>query len=84
LRVIVTGAAGNGAFFGAQPDTTIKLAGFAYAFEHLEIGAHELLKRVAQRAGDQETVALAERTLADERPAAGRIAATWDHAAVTA
>jgi ferritin-like metal-binding protein YciE/nucleoside-diphosphate-sugar epimerase len=73
-----------GAFFGAQPDTTIKLAGFAYAFEHLEIGAYELLKRVAERAGDHETVELAERTLAEERLAAERIAATWDRAAVAA
>ena len=26
-----------GAFFGAQPDTPAKLAGFAFAFEHLEL-----------------------------------------------
>ena len=79
-----SGGLNIGAFFGAQPDTTIKIAGFAYAFEHLEIGAYELLRRVAERAGDRETVALAERTLSDERAAAERIAATWDHAAVTA
>ena len=46
------GALNWGGFFGAQPDTPAKLAGFAYAFEHLEIGAYELLRRVAQRAGD--------------------------------
>ena len=28
-----------GVFFAAQPDTPVKLAGFAYAFEHLEIAA---------------------------------------------
>jgi UDP-glucose 4-epimerase len=67
-----------GGFFGAQPDTTTKLAGFAFAFEHLEIGAYELLLRVARRVGDEETVAMAERTLAEERIAAERIAATWD------
>ena len=44
--------AGYATIFGAQPDTPAKLAGFAYAFEHLEIGAYELLRRVAQRAGD--------------------------------
>src|SRR5918997_560282 len=59
-----------GGFFGAQPDTPAKLAGFAFAFEHLEIASYELLKRVAQRAGDEETVALAERILAEERAAA--------------
>lgn len=69
-----------GAFFGAQPDTPAKLAGFAYAFEHLEIAAYELLRRVAERAGDQETVAAANRILVQERHAAERIAGTWDAA----
>jgi len=69
-----------GAFFGAQPDTPAKLAGFAYAFEHLEIAAYELLRRVAERAGDGETVAVADRILAEERRAAERIAGTWDAA----
>ena len=67
-----------GGFFGAQPDTTTKLAGFAFAFEHLEIAAYELLKRVARRAGDEQTVEVAERILAEERGAAEKIAATWD------
>ena len=72
------GAVNLGAFFGAQPDTPVKLAGFAYAFEHLEIAAYELLRRVADRAEDAETAAVAERILADERRAAERIADTWD------
>jgi ferritin-like metal-binding protein YciE len=74
------GAVNLGVFFAAQPDTPVKLAGFAYAFEHLEIAAYELLRRVADRAGDPETVAAAERILLDERRAAQRIAATWDAA----
>jgi ferritin-like metal-binding protein YciE len=74
------GAVNLGAFFGAQPDTPVKLAGFAYAFEHLEIAAYELLRRVADRAEDAETAAVAERILADERRAAERIADTWDAA----
>jgi ferritin-like metal-binding protein YciE len=74
------GAVNLGAFFGAQPDTPVKLAGFAYAFEHLEIAAYELLRRVADRADDPETAAVAERVLADERRAAERVAATWDAA----
>src|ERR671917_131076 len=64
------GGVNVGGFFGAQPDTPAKLAGFAFAFEHLEIASYELLKRVAQRAGDEETVALAERILGEERAAA--------------
>jgi ferritin-like metal-binding protein YciE len=69
-----------GAFFAAQPDTTAMLAGFAYAVEHLEIAAYELLKRVAERAGDAETVGVADGILPEEHSAASRIAALWDHA----
>src|SRR5215217_3809270 len=69
-----------GTFFKAQPDTPPKLAGFAYAFEALEAGAYELLARTARRAGDEETAAVAERILAEEKLAAERVAATWDAA----
>jgi ferritin-like metal-binding protein YciE len=75
------GALNIGTFFKAQPDTPAKLAGFAYAFEALETGAYELLTRVARRAGDEETAAVAERILSEERTAAERVAATWDMAA---
>ena len=64
------GALNWGAFFAAQPDTPAKLCAFAYAFEHLEIGGYELLRRVAERAGDGETVQAADRILAEERAAA--------------
>lgn len=66
------------AFFGAQPDSTTKLAGFAFAFEHLEVAAYELLQRVAARAGDEGVVATAKEILAEERGAAERVAETWD------
>ena len=72
------GALNLGGFFKAQPDTPAKLAGFAYAFEHLEIGAYAQLKRVAERAGDSETVRVAERIESEERAAANAIAANWD------
>ena len=71
------GALNWGGFFGAQPDTPAKLAGFAYAVENLEVAAYELLLRVARRAGDDETVALAESILAEERKAAESVAAQW-------
>jgi ferritin-like metal-binding protein YciE len=74
------GAVNLGVFFAAQPDTPVKLGGFAYAFEHLEIAAYELLRRVADRVDDSETAAVAERILADERRATERVAATWDAA----
>jgi ferritin-like metal-binding protein YciE len=69
-----------GAFFAAQPDTPAKLAGFAYAFEHLEIAAYELLARVADRAGDRDTARVAHRIAGEERYAAQRVAGTWDEA----
>ena len=62
------GAVNLGVFFAAQPDTPVKLAGFAYAFEHLEIAAYELLRRVADRAGDPETSAVADRILLRRAP----------------
>ncbi len=74
------GALNWGAFFAAQPDTPGKLAGFAYAFEHLEIAGYEQLKRVAQKAGDRETVRIAERIIGEEQAAANSIAANWDAA----
>jgi ferritin-like metal-binding protein YciE len=75
------GALNWGTFFAAQPDTPGKLLAFAYAFEHLEIGGYEHLRRVAQRAADQETVALVGRILPQERVAAQRFASNWDRAA---
>ncbi len=71
------GALNWGVFFAAQPDTPAKLAGFAYAVENLEVAAYELLRRVAERAGDRETVALAESILAEERSAAAQVADQW-------
>jgi ferritin-like metal-binding protein YciE len=74
------GALNWGGFFGAQPDTPAKLAGFSYAFEHLEIASYELLRRTAQRAGDAETTRIAEQILAQERAAADKIHSLFDAA----
>ena len=76
-----TGALNWGAFFQAHPDTPGKLAAFAYAFEHLEIGGYEQLARVAERAGDEETRLIVAEILAEERAAAREIAGTFDRAA---
>lgn len=69
-----------GMFFKAQPDTPAKLAAFAYAFEHLEVAAYELLRRVAARAEDQDTVAAAIAIAADERAAAASLHGRFDQA----
>src|SRR3954465_1172926 len=61
-------------FFKAQPDTPAKLAAFAYAFEHLEIGGYEQLRRL----GDARAAALAERILPEERAAAEKLYAMFE------
>ncbi len=74
------GALNWGGFFQSHPDTAGKLTAFAYAFEHLEIGAYEHLKRAARHAGDQATVDLADRILGEERGAAQKLAGSFDAA----
>jgi ferritin-like metal-binding protein YciE len=71
---------GAGGFFGAQPDTPAKLAGFAFAFEHIESASYELLQRVAERAGDEATAKVARSILAEERAMAARLRARFDAA----
>jgi len=77
------GALNWGAFFQGHPDTPGKLAAFAFAFEHLEIGGYEELRRVAERAGDAETVRVVDTILPQERAAAASLAGAFD-AAVSA
>jgi ferritin-like metal-binding protein YciE len=72
------GALNWGMFFQTHPDTSGKLAAFAYAFEHLEIAGYEELKRVAQRVGDDETVRMADTILAQERAAAEKLYGAFD------
>ena len=74
------GALSWGSFFQGHPDTPGKLTAFAFAFEHLEIGGYELLQRVADRAGDAETVELVRSILPQEREAARSLAASFDRA----
>jgi len=74
------GALDWGAFFIAQMDTPAKLAAIAYAFEFLEVGCYEQLKRVAHRDGDGSTEHLAEHILADEREMAERLWRGFDTA----
>ena len=50
----------------------------AYATEHMEIAAYQLLERVAQRAGDEETAEVARRNRADEEAMAKKLEEHWD------
>ena len=49
-----------------------------FATEHLEIASYQLLKRIAQRAGDEETATICDEIIADEQSMADKIAANWD------
>jgi ferritin-like metal-binding protein YciE len=49
-----------------------------YATEHMEIAAYQLLERVAERAGDEETAEVARQNRADEERMAQKIDANWD------
>jgi ferritin-like metal-binding protein YciE len=49
-----------------------------YATEHLEIASYQLLERVAQAAGDEETAEVARQNRKDEAAMAKKIEANWD------
>jgi ferritin-like metal-binding protein YciE len=50
----------------------------AYTTEHLEIASYELLRRVAERAGDEETAAACLEILEQERAMATYFEENWD------
>jgi ferritin-like metal-binding protein YciE len=74
-------AAITGAVANAAPDTAGKMAIQAYAFEHLEIASYRMLRQVAERAGDHETVRVADQILAQEREAAEKLSALLERVA---
>ena len=49
-----------------------------YATEHMEIASYELLRRIAQRANDAETVSDCDLIIEQERTMAETIAANWE------
>lgn len=63
-------ALGIGLAAGAMPDTPLRLATVAYAFENFEIATYSLIRRLAERAGDSDTVAVVDRILEQEEAAA--------------
>ena len=74
------GALNLGMLFKAQADTPAKLCAFAYAFEHLEVAAYEMLGRVATRAEDDATADVAAGILLEERAAAATVHDQFDSA----
>jgi ferritin-like metal-binding protein YciE len=49
-----------------------------YAAEHMEIASYELLRRIAQKAGDEETAAAAQDIIVEEKAMATVIEQNWD------
>jgi ferritin-like metal-binding protein YciE len=49
-----------------------------FAAEHMEIASYELLRRIAEQAGDEETSRVAAEIIVEEEEMASMIAANWD------
>ena len=49
-----------------------------FATEHMEIASYELLRRIAQKAGDEQTAGIAGEIITEEQAMADLIAANWD------
>ena len=83
VKDVVMAAGGKGfiLFARSQADTPGKLLAHAYSYEHLELAAYRLLAIVADRAGDTETMSLANDIAEEERLMGERLAACYDEAA---
>lgn len=62
----------------AQKNGPAKLVAVAYGYENFEIASYELLRRIAGRAGDEETVETVDRILVNERQAVEKVGASFD------
>jgi ferritin-like metal-binding protein YciE len=61
-----------------RPEKAGRNARDGYATEHMEVAAYELLARIADRAGDEETAAAAREIIGEEQAMAKKIEANWD------
>src|SRR5918997_5029144 len=65
-------------FARVNPDTPGKLTMHAFSYEHMELAAYELPRRIADRAGEEQVSETAQRVGAQERAMADRLAQNWD------
>src|SRR5205085_6066782 len=62
----------------AQRNTPAKLVAVAYGYENFEVASYEMLRRIAERAGDRDTVGAIDRILVNERQAVDKLRASYD------
>jgi ferritin-like metal-binding protein YciE len=62
----------------ARPEKAGRNARDGYATEHMEIASYQLLERIAQRAGDEETAEAARENRKDEEAMARKLDKHWD------
>ena len=74
----IMGALMKGIVDMARQEKAGRNARDGYATEHLEIASYQLLERIAQQAGDEETAEVARQNRADEEAMAKKIEGHWD------
>jgi ferritin-like metal-binding protein YciE len=72
------GATVKGAVDVVRRDKPARNARDGFATEQMEVAAYELLERVARKAGDEETAAVAQQNRAEDEAMAKTIAGSWD------
>lgn len=74
----IAGALLKGVVDKARGEKAGRNARDGYATEHLEIASYQLLERIAQKAGDDETAEAARENRKDEEAMAKKLEAHWD------
>ena len=74
----VLGALMKGVVDAARGDKAGRNARDGFATEHMEIASYQMLERVAKKAGDKETAAVARQNREEEEAMARSIASKWN------
>src|SRR2546423_11260403 len=72
------GAMMKGGVDVARGDKAGRNARDGYATEHMEIASYQMLERVARKAGDKQTAAVARQNREEEEAMARSISAKWN------